>query len=192
MELPQLDSVRNSMGIRETPLLESKLTKNTEINSDKIKHQKRVSELKFKNKNSIKRNTYSQKRSINNGSGFSKNSLYKKKLSKENLRLSRKISTFNSHHTNLTSEKSNNSAMFRIENDEDNKTNESNISSEDIGIKNKMKNSDIKAQVLISGFNQQFGVSRFETGINKTQSKEKQIYESSFEEPEQLSEEGRI
>ena len=192
MELPKLDSVRNNMSIKETPLLESKLTKNTEINSDKIKHQKRVSELKFKNKNSIKRNTYSQKRSINNGSGFSKNSLYKKKLSKENLRLSRKISTFNSHHTNLTSDKSNNSAMFRIENDEDNKTNESNISSEDIGIKNKMKNSDIKAQVLISGFNQQFGVSRFETGINKTQSKEKQIYESSFEEPEQLSEEGRI
>jgi hypothetical protein len=53
------------------------------------------------------------------------------------------------------------------------------------------KTSDIKAQVLISGFSQKFGVSKFESGINDVK-KEKAYNDSSFEDQADWSEEGRL
>ena len=184
IELPKVTRVPTSA----TPSEFSQLMQsNMVLANDKIEHQKRVSELKFKNRNSIKRNTMSGKKSYKIGSSFSKKSLYKKNLSKENVQVA-KLSSFNSHHTNHSSDQSSNSVMFKIEKDNEN----SKRLTEESKKRPFEKTSDVKAQVLISGFSQKFGVSKFDSGYGEAPLKENQVNESSFEEPEELSEEGRL
>ena len=193
IDLSKAGGGRKSSGGSVFPqIMSSNLLQKSEINSEKIQHQKRVSELKSKNKASAQRKSMFPKPSQTLGSGFSKGSFYRKRASRENCEPGNKISTLPSHQTNPTTDISTNSFMFRVDADEHSQSPQAKGARETPARQAVRTDSDLKAQNLISGFNQQFRVSRFDAGTVKTQTKEKQAPESSFEEPEEISEEGRI
>ena len=79
--------------------------------------------------------------------------------------------------------------MFRVEKENENENVEQNSRNDtEMTQKSFKETSDIKAQVLISGFSQKFGVSKFDNGVNEPGLKEKPLVESSFEEPVNWSE----
>ena len=126
-----------------------------DLKLEKVKHQKRVSELLNKQKNSIKRKTFLNKKSIKTESNFSKKSSVKKKQAKENINIISQLSTFKLNKSNDSSEISNNSIMFNIDKEHQNNKSNSKDLSENMNFE---KTNDVKAQVLISGFNQKFGI----------------------------------